>query len=94
MTGDQAVLIPASNAKHLMLRPDVVQAAEQNKFAVYTYENVDDAITQLTGVEAGSRGSDGTYPPDTVNFHVDRRLHELADILRAFAESTKDGDGD
>lgn len=93
LTGEQGVLIPASNAKHLMLRPDVVEAVEQKKFAVYTYENVDDAIALLTGIPAGERDRDsGAYPPDTVNFLVDRRLHELADILREFAEKSNGKD--
>lgn len=92
LTGDQGVLIPASNAKHLMLRPDVVEAAEQGKFCVHTYDNVDDAITLLTGVEAGERGSDGSYPPDTVNFLVDQRLQELSNITLALASKSESED--
>ena len=86
LTGDQGVLIPASNAKHLMLREDVVSAAESGKFSVYTYQTLNDAISVLTGVEAGQRDTDGAYPPDTVNFLVDSRLRELADLQRAFAD--------
>jgi len=32
LTGEQGVLIPASNVKHLMLRSDVVEAAQQGQF--------------------------------------------------------------
>mmetsp|Transcript_19383 Transcript_19383/g.35207 ORF Transcript_19383/g.35207 Transcript_19383/m.35207 type:complete len:427 (-) Transcript_19383:326-1606(-) len=88
LSGNQGVLIPASNAKHLMLRPDIVQASKERRFAIYTYENVNDAIHLLTGVEAGERGPDGTYPPDTVNYKVDQRLHEMASILKSFAEKS------
>ncbi len=86
LTGEQGVLIPTSNAKHLMLRPDVIDAVSDGKFTVYTYENVDEAITLLTDVQAGTRDSCGNYPPDTLNFRVDRRLRELAELHRTFAE--------
>ncbi len=62
LTGDQGVLIPSSNAKHLMLRPDVIEAVADGKFSVYTYENIDDAITQLTGLPAGSRDTQACLP--------------------------------
>lgn len=88
LTGDQGVLIPASNAKHLMLRQEVVEAVDQGKFHVFTYKNVDEAISILTGVEAGERATaDGKYPADTVNFLVDKRLHEMSDLLRNYTES-------
>lgn len=88
LTGDQGVLIPASNAKHLMLRQEVVEAVDQGKFHVFTYKNVDEAISILTGVEAGKRATaDGKYPADTVNFLVDKRLHEMSDLLRNYTES-------
>ena len=35
LTGDQGVLVPASNVKHLMLRADVVEAAEKGQFHVW-----------------------------------------------------------
>jgi lon-related putative ATP-dependent protease len=92
LTGDQGVLIPAANVKHLMLRPDVIQAVSDGKFTVYSYEDIDDAITLLTGVEAGVQDTSGNYPPETINFLVDRRLRELAELQRAFAEQPKRGE--
>jgi lon-related putative ATP-dependent protease len=91
LTGNQGVLIPTANAKHLMLRPDVIEAAASGKFSVYTYESIDDAITMLTGIEAGSRDAYGAYASDTINFLVDRRLRELADLQRARAEHAERG---
>ncbi len=92
MTGDQGVLIPAANAKHLMLRSDLIDAAAEGRFSVHTYETIDDAIALLTGVEAGNRDACGVYPQGTINFLVDRRLHELADLQRTFAASDERGD--
>ncbi|NIP56927.1 MAG: hypothetical protein GWN99_09330, partial [Gemmatimonadetes bacterium] len=41
LTGEQGVLIPASNVKHLMLRDDVVEAAEEGRFHIWPVETVD-----------------------------------------------------
>ena len=91
LTGDQGVLIPASNVKNLMLRPDVVEAAAKGQFSIYQYKDTDEAIALLTGVEAGEWDSKtDSYPKDTVNFLVDRRLHEMADLVKSFAEETED----
>lgn len=53
LNGEQAVLIPAANNKHLMLRPDVLHAAEQEAFHIYAVETVDQAMELLTGMLAG-----------------------------------------
>jgi lon-related putative ATP-dependent protease len=92
LTRDQGVLIPAANAKHLMLRADVIEAVAAGKFSVYTYETVDDAIALLTGISAGTGDECGVYPPDTINFLVDRRLREFADLQRAFAHREERGE--
>jgi lon-related putative ATP-dependent protease len=74
LTGDQAVLIPTVNAKNLMLREDVVQAAKDHQFSIYLFNNVDEAIALLTDIPAGKLGADGNYPPDSVNDKVAKRL--------------------
>jgi predicted ATP-dependent protease len=85
LTGDQGVLVPATNLRHLMLREDVVEAARQGRFHVWAVETVDQGIELLTGVPAGERGADGAFPPDTVNARVAARLEALAEAARAFA---------
>ena len=74
LTGDQAVLIPSVNAKNLMLREDVVQAAKDHLFSIYLIDNVDDAITLLTDVPAGKLIAEDQYTPDSVNDLVAKRL--------------------
>ena len=66
LTGDQGVLIPVANAKNLMLRQDVIDAVQAGRFSVYTDSNVDEAISLLTGTEAGTRQLSGQYPVGTV----------------------------
>jgi lon-related putative ATP-dependent protease len=85
LTGGQGVVIPAANVKHLMLRADVVDAAAAGRFRVYAVETVDEALTVMTGVEAGEPGEDGRYPDDTVNRRVADRLDELSALRRKAA---------
>lgn len=84
LTGEQGVLIPAANVKHLMLREDVVEAAAAGTFAIYSVDSIDQGIEILTGVKAGERGADGQFPERTVNRKVEERLAELADARRRF----------
>ena len=86
-TGDQGVLIPAANVRHLMLRADVVEAARQGTFRIFPVAHIDEGIELLTGVPAGSRGADGRYPPASVNGRVEARLESFAETARAFARS-------
>ncbi|HEX7077711.1 MAG TPA: ATP-binding protein [Candidatus Eisenbacteria bacterium] len=83
LTGRQGVLIPRSNTPHLMLREDVVRAAADGRFHVWTMETVDDGIEHLTGLPAGSRGPDGAYPPESVNGRVEATLRRFAESMRA-----------
>lgn len=93
LTGDQGVLIPAANAKHLMLRPDVVAAAEAGDFHIYPVETIDQGIELMTGMEAGARTEQGTYPEDTINGKVEARLRTFADRRRQFALTDGQADG-
>ncbi|UHD15217.1 Lon protease family protein [Thiocapsa bogorovii] len=79
----QGVLIPASNVKHLMLRSDVREAVARGRFAVYPIANIDEGIEILTGMQAGERASDGTFPHGSVNARVEARLVGFSERLRA-----------
>lgn len=94
LTGEQGVLIPVANVKHLMLRQDVVEAAAAGKFAVYPVETIDQGIEILTGVPAGEKDEDGIYPQGTVNRLVADQLAEFARRRRTFAQETQNWDVD
>ncbi len=79
LSGDQGVLIPASNVKHLMLRQDVVDAVSNGNFHIYPVEWIDQGIEILTGVSAGEKDEDGRYPEDSINGKVYRRLAEMTE---------------
>ena len=79
LTGTQGVMIPYQNTRNLMLREDIVKAVHDGQFHIYAVKTIDDGIEILTGVPAGERKADGTYPEDVVNYRVDKRLRELAE---------------
>ena len=74
LTGRQGVIIPEANARHLMLRNDVVEAVRAARFHVHAVASVDEGIALLTGRPAGEPGRDGRFPEDSVNGAVQRAL--------------------
>jgi lon-related putative ATP-dependent protease len=89
LTGDQAVVIPQSNIKHLMLREDVREAVQQNKFAIYSVQTIDQLMELLTGKEAGIKDKDNHYPKGTVNYLVQKRIDKLNKLRKTYAEDSK-----
>ncbi|MDY6974250.1 MAG: AAA family ATPase, partial [Thermodesulfobacteriota bacterium] len=83
-TGQQGVMIPASNVKDLMLRKNVIEAVRKGQFHIYPVTSIDEGIEILSGKKAGERKSDGAYPKGTINYLVDQRLQELAKGLKDF----------
>jgi predicted ATP-dependent protease len=82
LTGEQGVLIPQINVPNLMLREDVVKAVEDGKFHIYAVARVEEGISLLTGVAAGERRADGSYPAGTVYAAIQTRLAALAQKAR------------
>ncbi|MEZ4513955.1 MAG: ATP-binding protein [Chloroflexota bacterium] len=90
LTGEQGVLIPASNVAHLMLRQDVVNAVDMGKFHIYPIQTIDEGIELLTGMEAGEVGENGRYSPNTINGRVVARLEAWARQQQAFANPVRE----
>lgn len=76
LTGDQGVIIPQSNVRHLMLKKEVVNAVKAGKFHVFAVDHVDHALELLTDLPAGRADADGVYSRDSINYQVQYRLAE------------------
>ncbi len=81
LTGDQGVLIPHQNQANLMLEEEVLEAVREGKFHIYAVKSVEEGMEILTGVPAGQRGEDGSYPEGTINYLVKDKLKEYSDLL-------------
>ena len=79
LTGEQGVIIPKSNIRHLMLRKDVVDAVHAGRFHVYAVDTIDEGIEILTGMPAGDRGPSGAFPMESINQKVEARLTDFAE---------------
>ncbi|MBV6440936.1 MAG: ATP-binding protein [Haliscomenobacteraceae bacterium CHB4] len=86
-SGEQGVLIPASNEKNLMLKEEVVDAVRGGKFHIWSVRSIEEGIELLTGVKAGrlSDAEGKRFEPDSVFDRVDKRLEEFSQILRQTA---------
>lgn len=85
LTGEQGVMIPRSNLRNLMLKDEVVEAVKEGNFHIWSVETIDQGIEILTGISAGDRGADGSYPEGTINHKVDRRLREILENMKKFS---------
>jgi predicted ATP-dependent protease len=83
LDGQQGVLIPQRNQRHLMLAHDVIVAVDQGLFHVYTAEHVSEGMALLTGCASGmdeAPGKPGAYAADSV---LGRAQHTLQTYRRA-----------
>ncbi len=85
LSGRQGVVIPAANARDLMLRDDVRQAAERGEFHVYAAEHADQAMALLTDMPAGNPDANGLYPQDSCNGRVQTRLIEWTAMRQQYS---------
>ena len=92
LTGEQGVLIPAANVKHLMLRQDVVAAVERGEFHIFPIHTIDEGIEVLTGIAAGERSRTGKFPRGSINQKVDARLRKIAKKRSEYDKSSKGSD--
>ncbi len=89
LTGEQGVIIPAANVKHLMLRRDLLDAVAAGRFQVYAVERVDEVMELLTGLPAGEADADGNFPDGSVNALVSQSLERLLQLRQKFEQAGK-----
>lgn len=84
LTGDQGVLIPQANEKNLMLKDEVIYAAEADEFHIYSVASIDEGMELLTGLDMGEKDETGHYPKGTVNFQIMQVLDQMAKTRKTF----------
>ncbi|MCW8894410.1 MAG: AAA family ATPase [Sulfurimonas sp.] len=79
------VIIPHTNVKHLMLKPEIVEAVKEGSFAIYAVKSIDEGISILTGIEAGKADKKGKFPKKSINGMVVAHLEKFSKTLREFS---------
>ena len=92
LTGEQGVIIPASNALNLVLSHEVSDAIRDGKFSVYTVSSVDDAIELLTDLKAGEIDEDGKFPKGSFNRLVQDKLQLYNNLIKEKVNDESDKD--
>ena len=85
LDGTHGVIIPRENVKNLMLNDAVRTAVRAGKFKVYAVQHIDEALTLLTGLDAGKRDENGDFGPESVNGRVELQLIKYAQIRQIYA---------
>lgn len=78
----QGVIIPRRNLQNLMLSEELRTAVKEGKFHVYAIDHIEEGLEILTGMKAGKLTKTGRYPQGTINYLVDKRLREMAQIMK------------
>jgi lon-related putative ATP-dependent protease len=84
LTGTQGVMMPASNVDDLMLREDVLEAVAEGKFHIWPVSRIEQGVELLTGIAAGQRNGEGSFPAGTVFAKVDERLRNMARLMKEY----------
>jgi len=74
LDGQQGVLIPQRNRRHLMLERELVEAVSQGLFHIYTAEHASEGIALLTGFSSGMPMGASGYAQDSVLGHAQKTL--------------------
>lgn len=85
-TGTQGVIIPERNIKNLMLNSEVLESVEKGEFTIYAINHIDEGLSILTGMEAGTPDEHGLFKEGTVNNLAYNKLKELARHIKDFAK--------
>ncbi|MES9843493.1 MAG: hypothetical protein ABW131_02525, partial [Candidatus Sedimenticola sp. 6PFRAG5] len=66
-------------------RQDVIDAVENDQFAVYAVSHVEEAMTLLSGLEAGVANADGEFPEQSFNGKIQARLARWTTLRQQYA---------
>lgn len=86
LTGQQGVIIPKDNVKHLMLHQSVIDAVEAGKFQIYAVAHVYDALQLLMELDPGDMNDKGEFPKDSLNGKAQAALKNLFELYQETEE--------
>lgn len=78
LNGSHGVIIPKQNIRNLHLSDEVIESVKKGNFHIYAISTVEEGIEILTGVPAGKKGKDGTFPAGTINYLAYEKLKKYA----------------
>ncbi|EGG99163.1 ATP-dependent protease La Type II [gamma proteobacterium IMCC2047] len=82
LTGDQMVIIPASNQSNLMLSSEIIEAVEQGLFSIHAISKVDEALALLSGEDPGAKNKEGVFPDNCINKRIVDELRRYTEIVQ------------
>ncbi len=81
LDGTHGVMIPVQNVRNLQLSDEIVQSVKNGEFKIYAVSDIDEGIEVLTGVPAGKKGKNGSFPAGTVNYLVYEKLKRYSKVV-------------
>ena len=90
LDGSHGAIIPKRNVKNLMLKEEIVEALNEGTFSIYCIDKMEEGLEILTGMTAGKMNEDGTYPENTVNNLIMKRLTEMSLAMEAKKEKEEE----
>ncbi len=76
LDGSHGVIIPIQNVRNLHLSDEVISSVKDGMFHIYAISNLDEGIEILTGVPAGKKNKDGSFPAGTVKYLAHEKLRK------------------
>ena len=78
------VIIPIQNVRNLHLPDEIIESVKNGDFHIYAINTIDEGIELLTGVPAGKKNKDGTFPAGSINYLVYEKLKSYAEKSKIF----------
>ena len=92
LTGEQGVLLPQRNLRHLMLDRAVVEAVAARRFHIHTAAHVGEGLALLTGLDSGldePHAPAAPYPPESLLGRCERSLRAYREACQQAAASPR-----
>ncbi|MCL2520109.1 MAG: AAA family ATPase [Spirochaetaceae bacterium] len=77
LTGEQGVIIPKGNIRHLFLEDEILKAIDKGLFNVWSVETIEEALYLLTSHEVGQKNKRGKYPKGSLYYKVEENLKTM-----------------